>query len=58
MSSEPVPPVPTDLPDGLYDVTTPYLCAAFVVRGGVVVQCAPILRRRLRYWLTVARRIG
>lgn len=40
--------------DGLYQVTTSYLCAGFVVQGGCVVKCAPILRERLTYWKTVA----
>jgi hypothetical protein len=43
--------------DGLYRVVTPHLCAGFVVEGGRVTLCAPILRRRLAYWMTVARRI-
>tara|TARA_Y100000310_G_scaffold302928_1_gene340776 strand:+ start:135 stop:287 length:153 start_codon:yes stop_codon:yes gene_type:complete len=30
--------------DGLYQITTPYLCAGFVVRDGHIVDCAPILR--------------
>lgn len=47
----------TTLPDGLYRVTTSYLCAGFVVKGGVVVECAPILRRKLNYWITKARRL-
>lgn len=46
------------LPDGLYRVTTPYLCAGFVVEDGKVIECAPILRRKLSYWMTVAVRIG
>ena len=46
------------LPDGLYGVDTAYLCAAFVVKAGVVVEYAPILRKRLAYWVTVAYRIG
>jgi len=41
--------------DGLYQVTTRYLCAGFIVRDGTVVECAPILRRRIRYWIAVAR---
>ena len=45
-------------PDGLYQVTTRYLCAGFVVENGRVTWCAPILRRRLPYWRTVARRVG
>lgn len=44
--------------DGLYRVTTSYLCAGFVVSGGQVVMCAPILRKRLAYWKTVARRVS
>jgi hypothetical protein len=44
--------------DGLYRVETSYLCAGFVVRGGQVTECAPILRRKLKYWMTVAIRIG
>lgn len=40
--------------DGLYQVTTPYLCAGFVVEEGRVTMAAPILRRKLRYWMTVA----
>jgi hypothetical protein len=44
--------------DGLYRVTTPYLCAGFVVENGRVTACAPILRRKLGYWQTVAVRVG
>lgn len=44
--------------DGLYRVTTRYLCAGFVVENGRMTMCAPILRRRLDYWKTIARRIG
>ncbi len=44
--------------DGLYMVTTSYLCAGFVVENGVVTRCAPILRNKLAYWKTIARRIG
>jgi hypothetical protein len=48
------------LPDGLYRVTTRYLCAGFVVEGGKVKRsrCAPILRKRLAYWATIAERVG
>lgn len=46
------------MPDGLYQVTTPYLCAGFVIEGGRVTSCAPILRKRLAYWMTIAKRIG
>jgi len=44
--------------DGLYRVTTHYLCAGFVIDGGKVTRCAPILRRKLAYWLTVAERVA
>jgi hypothetical protein len=43
--------------DGLYRVTTSYLCAGFVVKDGDVIQCAPILRKKLNYWMTVAKRV-
>jgi hypothetical protein len=43
-----------ELSNGLYRVTTEYLCAGFIVRDGRVVNCAPILRKRLPYWITIA----
>lgn len=45
------------LRDGLYRVETSYLCAGFVIEDGRVVACAPVLRRKLDYWLTVASRV-
>lgn len=42
----------------MYQVTTEYLCAGFVVKDGEVTECAPILKRKIGYWKTVARRIG
>lgn len=42
------------LSDGLYRVVTHYLCAGFVIEGGTVTICAPILRKRFDYWATVA----
>lgn len=44
--------------DGLYQVTTSYLCAGFVIEGGRVTACAPILRKKLGYWMTVAVRVA
>jgi hypothetical protein len=38
--------------DGLYRITTRYLCAGFVIQHGRVIEYAPILRNRLSYWLT------
>ena len=44
--------------DGLYQVTHQGICAGFVVEQGQVTRCAPILRRRLTWWLTKARWVG
>ena len=44
--------------DGLYRVTTSHLCAGFVIERGKVTRCAPILKKRLAYWLTVAEFVG
>lgn len=46
-----------DPEDGLYQVTTPYFCAGFVVEHGVVTLCAPILRKKVGYWRTIARKV-
>jgi hypothetical protein len=45
-------------PDGLYRVVTSYFVAGFVIEGGRVSQCAPILRQRIEYWQTRAERIS
>ncbi|HEX5145345.1 MAG TPA: SLOG family protein [Mycobacterium sp.] len=42
------------LADGLYRVTRGTLCAGFEVRRGVVVACAPVLRRGLASWWRLA----
>lgn len=44
--------------DGLYQVTTSYLCAGFVIENGRITLCAPILRKRLTYWRTIAQRVS
>jgi hypothetical protein len=46
------------LPDGLYRVVTSYLCAGFVVEGSRVTRCAPILHKRLAYWVLLAKRVS
>jgi len=46
-----------EMEDGLYRVTTNYLCAGFVIKDGKVVACAPILKKNLSYWKTVAKMI-
>lgn len=40
--------------DGLYIVTTKYLCAGFVIKDNKVINCAPILKNKLFYWKTIA----
>lgn len=52
--------------DGLYAVVRdredgrPGICAGVIISGGRVVECAPILRRRLEWWLrsSYLRRVG
>lgn len=41
--------------DGLYVVYTQKITAAFVMRGGRVTACAPILRKEIEYWKRKAR---
>lgn len=50
----------SELEDGLYQVTSRRyrICAGFVIENGKVTMCAPILRRRLSYWATMAVRIS
>jgi hypothetical protein len=43
--------------DGLYRVTTQYFCAGFVIENGEITKCAPILKRKINYWITKARLI-
>lgn len=46
------------LKDGLYQVTTQYLCAGFVVVNGLVRECAPILSKQMLRYMPIAKRIG
>ena len=41
--------------DGLYMVETKYLMAGFVMRGGKITECAPILRKKIDYFMRIAR---
>lgn len=43
--------------DGLYQVTTKYFCAGFEVKNGKIINCAPILKKRIEYWKTVSKRV-
>jgi len=47
------------LEDGLYRVTTKYLCAGFVVKNGKIdySSCAPILRKKIKYFITIAKKV-
>ena len=45
------------LSDGLYQCTYGNLCAAFVVRGGKFIDCAPVLRMKLPWWQSRAQLI-
>jgi hypothetical protein len=42
--------------DGLYRVEWRGICAGFVVEGGRVTRCAPILCRKLAWWMRCANR--
>lgn len=44
--------------DGLYLVDRANIYAAFVVRGGEVTTCAPILRKNLGFYQKIARFLG
>jgi len=46
------------LDDGLYVVDKNNIYAAFVVRNGEVTQCAPILRKNIGFWMSVAKKIA
>lgn len=43
--------------DGVYRVVSGAICAGYVVEGGRVVSCAPVLRRRIDYWMTKGVRV-
>jgi len=46
------------LVDGLYRVTTEHFVAGFVIDGGRVTECAPILRKNLARWIKQAKLVG
>lgn len=47
-----------NLENGLYRVTTKYFCAGFEVKDKKIINCAPILRNRIQYWVKIAEKIG
>ncbi len=44
--------------DGLYRVEYKGICAGFVLHKGRVVCAAPFLRRRMRFWASIAVQVG
>jgi hypothetical protein len=44
--------------DGLWLVKARGIFAGFVIKDGMLVRCAPILRKRFDYWKTIAIWIG
>lgn len=46
------------LSNGLYQVTTKYLCAGFVIENNKIIACAPILIKKIEYWKTIAIKIN
>jgi hypothetical protein len=46
-----------ELEDGLYQVSQYGICAGFEIKNGRVIVCAPILRRRLAYWMKQAKKV-
>jgi hypothetical protein len=44
--------------DGLYVVNYKDITAAFVIRSGRVTTCAPVLRKNIGFFKTIARRIS
>ena len=45
------------LKDGLYRVITKYLCAGFIIKDNKIIKCAPILKKKINYWKTIAKRV-
>ena len=46
------------LKDGVYQVRTDQICAGFVVKNGLIVDCAPVLLRKIEYWKLRARLVS
>lgn len=43
--------------NGLYQVTYKGICAGFSIENGRVTSCAPVLRSRIEFWVTIAKLI-
>lgn len=44
--------------DGLYRVMYKDICAGFVIECGCITMCAPVLRRKMDFWRTIAVKIN
>ncbi len=44
--------------DGLYQVSYKGICAGFDIKDGRVVECAPILRKKIDFWKTIAVKVS
>lgn len=55
MNSTRLIPCEKPMKDGLWVVTTDHFTAGFVVNDNWIIDCAPILRRKIAYWQTQAR---
>ena len=44
--------------DGLYRIKYKGICAGFVLHKGRVVRAAPVLRRRMHFWASIAEWVG
>lgn len=42
---------------GLYRVEYKGICAGFVAENGRIVACAPILKKKMSFWIKIAKRI-
>jgi hypothetical protein len=46
--------------DGLYQVTTKFWCAGFVIKNGRLSDCAPVFQKNSYWnvWKVLAKRVG
>ena len=44
--------------DGLYQITTSYLCAGFVIENGELIACAPILKKNFKSFKHIAIKVN
>ena len=44
--------------DGIYRVVYKGICAGFVIKDERIIRIAPVLRRKIDFWKTIAKRIN